>query len=105
MFLGGYIMTIDPAGFDGLFVTGKMMNFNDAELDAMFEEGKAITDTAARQAVYTKIQQYVADQALFYPFGTNLRLLITNPALQGLDDAVLVPIHTMNNFGNLYFAG
>ena len=105
MYLGGYIMTIDPAGFDGLFATGKMMNFNDANLDAMFEEGKAITDTAERQAVYTKIQQYVADQALFYPFGTNLRLLITNPALQGLDDAVLVPIHTMNNFGNLYYAG
>ena len=104
MFLGGYIMTIDPAGYDGLFATGKMMNFSDAELDAMFEKGKATTDPAERAVIYTEIQQMVADRALFYPFGTNLRLLVTNPNLQGIDDATLVAIHTFNNFGGLYYA-
>ena len=55
-------------------------------------------------AIVAEIQQMVADRALFYPFGTNLRLLVTNPNLQGIDDATLVAIHTFNNFGGLYYA-
>ena len=105
MYLGGYIMTIDPAGFDGMFASGNMINYASAEIDRLFDEGKATTDPAERKVIYTKLQQVVADEALFYPFGTNLRLLVTNPALKGLDDAILVPITTLNNYGKLYYAG
>ena len=103
MYLGGYIMSIDPAGFSGMFASGNMMNFNMPELDALFEEGKATTDTAKRQEVYTKIQQMAADSALFYPFGTNLRILVVNPDVQGVEDAALVPITTFEDISKLSF--
>ena len=61
MYMGGYIMTIDPAGYDGMFATGNMINYASAEIDALFEQGKATTDPAERQAIYTKLQQLVAD--------------------------------------------
>ena len=103
MYLGGYIMSIDPAGFSGMFASGCMMNFNMPELDALFEKGKATTVTEERQAVYTQIQQMAADSALFYPFGTNLRLLVVNPAVKGVEDAALVPIVTFEDISNLHY--
>ena len=103
MYMGGYIMTIDPAGYDGMFATGNMINYASAEIDALFEQGKATTDPAERQAIYTKIQQLVADEALFYPLGTNLRLLVVNPELKGLDEAGLVSIVTFDDIGRLHF--
>ena len=103
MYLGGYIMTIDPAGYSGMFATGEMINYASAEIDQLFEDGKATTDPAERQAIYTKIQQLVADEALFYPFGTNLRLLVVNPELQGIDEAALVSIVTFEDIGRLHY--
>ena len=103
LYLGGYIMTIDPAGYDGMFATGNMINYASAEIDALFEAGKATTDPAERQAIYTEIQQLVADEALFYPMGTNLRLLVVNPDLQGLDEAALVSVITFDDIGRLHY--
>ena len=103
MYMGGYIMTIDPAGYDGMFATGNMINYASAEIDALFEQGKATTDPAERQAIYTRLQQLVADEALFYPLGTNLRLLVVNPELKGLDEAGLVSIVTFDDIGRLHF--
>ena len=103
MYLGGYIMTIDPAGYSGMFTTGNMINYASAEIDQLFEDGKATTDPAERQAIYTKIQQLVAEEALFYPLGTNLRLLVVSPELQGLDEAGLVSIVTFDDIGRLHF--
>ena len=103
MYMGGYIMTIDPAGYDGMFATGNMINYASAEIDSLFEQGKATTDPAERQAIYTKIQQLVADEALFYPLGTNLRLLVVNPELKGMDEAGLVSIVTFDDIGRLHF--
>ena len=101
--LGGYIMTIDPAGYDGMFATGNMINYASAEIDALFEEGKSTTDPAERKAIYTRLQQLVADEALFYPMGTNLRLLVVNPELKGLDEAALVSIITFDDIGRLHY--
>ena len=103
MYLGGYIMSIDPDGFSGMFASGNMMNFNMPEMDALFEAGKATTDTAERQKIYTEAQQLAADSALFYPFGTNLRLLVLNPNVQGVEDAALVPITTFEDISHLSF--
>lgn len=103
LYLGGYIMTIDPAGYDGMFATGNMINYASSEIDALFEEGKATTDPAQRQAIYTRLQQLVADEALFYPLGTNLRLLVVNPELKGLDEAALVSIITFEDIGRLHY--
>lgn len=103
MYLGGYIMTIDPDGFKGMFGTGQMINYANADLDALFEAGMKETDTAKRAEIYTQAQQMVADEALFYPFGTNLRIIVTNPALKGIDEAVLAPIYTFEDMSKLYF--
>ena len=103
LYLGGYIMTIDPAGYDGMFATGNMINYASAEIDALFEAGKATTDPDERKAIYTELQQKVADEALFYPMGTNLRLLVVNPKLKGLDEAALVSIVTFEDIGRLHF--
>ena len=103
LYLGGYIMSIDPDGFSGMFATGNMINYASAEIDALFEAGKATTDPAERQKIYTELQQKVADEALFYPFGTNLRLLVVSPELQGIEEAALVPIITFEDISELNF--
>ena len=103
MYLGGYIMTIDPDGYKGMFGTGQMINYASEELDKLFAEGMIVTDQAKRAEIYTKAQQLVANEALFYPFGTNLRIIVTNPALKGIDEAVLAPIYTFEDMSKLYF--
>lgn len=103
MYLGGYIMTIDPDGFKGMFGTGQMINYANDDLDALFEKGMKETDTEKRAEIYTEAQQMVANEALFYPFGTNLRIIVTNPSLQGIDEAVLAPIYTFEDMSHLYF--
>lgn len=104
MYLGGYIMTIDPAGYAGMFATGNMINYANPEIDALFAEGKVETDPEKRAEIFTELQQKVAEEALFYPFGTNLRLLVTNPSLKGMEeDAKFVPIYTFDDFSKLYF--
>ena len=54
--------------------------------------------------IFKELQQKVAEEALFYPFGTNLRIFVTNPALQGMEeDAKFVPIYTFDDSSKLYF--
>lgn len=103
MYLGGYVMTLDPDGFSVAFASGQMVNYASEELDQLFVDGRAEADPAKRKEIYNKAQQVVADEALFYPFGTNLRLLVTNPALEGIEDAGLVPIFTFEDMSKLYF--
>lgn len=103
MYLGGYVMTIDPDGFNGMFGTGQMINYANEELDQLFADGRAEADPAKRKEIYNKAQKLVADEALFYPFGTNLRLLVTNPALEGIEEAGLVPIITFEDMSKLSF--
>ena len=103
MYLGGYIMTVDPDGFKGMFGTGNMINYANADLDALFEAGMLETDTEKRAEIYTEAQQMVADEALFYPFGTNLRIIVTNPALQGIEEATLAPIYTFEDMSKLHY--
>lgn len=67
-------------------------------------KSKVETDAAKRAEIFKELQQKVAEEALFYPFGTNLRIFVTNPALQGMEeDAKFVPIYTFDDFSKLYF--
>lgn len=103
MYLGGYIMTIDPDGFKGMFGTGQMINYASEKLDELFSKGQAETDANARKEIYKEAQQTVADEALFYPFGTNLRILVTNPNVQGIEEAGLAPIYTFEDMSKLSY--
>ena len=101
MYLGGYIMTFDPDGFRPLYGTGQMMNFASEKVDNLFEQGKTELDPKKRAKIYDELQMEVSKEALFYPFGENLRILVTNSEIKGIKEAGLVPIYTFEDMSGL----
>lgn len=101
MYLGGYIMTFDPDGFRPLYGTGQMMNFASEKVDNLFEQGKTELDPKKRAKIYDELQMEVSKEALFYPFGENLRILVTNSEIKGIKEAGLVPIYTFEDMSKL----
>ncbi len=106
MFLGGYIMGVDPNNYASLFVTGSASNYShmsDPELDELFRQGSVETDDTKRAEIYKKAQQKLADDAIFYPIVTNSRLLAVTNDVDGVADARLVPIYTFEDMSKLFF--
>jgi peptide/nickel transport system substrate-binding protein len=106
MFLGGYIMGVDPNNYASLFVTGSASNYShmsDPDLDELFRQGSVEVDTAKRAEIYKKAQQKLADDAIFYPIVTNSRLLAVTNDVDGVADARLVPIYTFEDMSKLFF--
>ena len=106
MFLGGYIMGIDPNNYATLFTTGSASNYShmsDTDLDELFRQGSVETDDAKRAEIYKKAQQKLADDAIFYPIVTNSRLLAVTNDVGGVEDARLVPIYTFEDMSKLFF--
>jgi peptide/nickel transport system substrate-binding protein len=103
IYLGGYVMGVDPDMYSSLFVSTKdnMLNYNNTEIDALFDEGNATLDESERQAIYKEVQQKVAEEAIFYPLGCNLRTLVTSARVGGIEDAQLVPIYTFGDLSKL----
>lgn len=106
MYLGGYIMGVDPNNYATLFVSGSASNYanmSDAELDKLFLDGSVEPDDAKRAEIYKKAQQRLADLAIFYPIVTNKRLLAVSGNVGGMEEARLVPIYTFEDMSKLYF--
>ncbi len=106
MFLGGYIMGVDPNNYATLFVTGSASNYthmSDTDLDELFRQGSIEADDAKRAEIYKKAQQKLADDAVFYPIVTNSRLLAVTNDVGGVEDARLVPIYTFEDMSKLFF--
>ncbi len=106
LFLGGYIMGVDPNNYATLFTTGSASNYShmsDPELDELFRQGSVETDDAKRAEIYQKAQQKLADDAIFFPIVTNSRLLAVTNDVGGVEDARLVPIYTFEDMSKLYF--
>lgn len=103
MFLGGYIMGVDPDIYSMLFMSTKddSMNYESDEINELFVRGNATLDETERTAIYKEVQQKIADEALFYPFGSNLRTLVTSARVDGIEDAKLVPIYTFEDASKL----
>ena len=101
MYLGGYIMTFDPDGFRDMFGTGQMINYASEKVDSLFEQGKTELDPKKRVEIYDELQMEVSKEALFYPFGTDLRILVTNSEIKGIEEAGLVPIYTFEDMSKL----
>ena len=103
IFLGGYVMGVDPDMYSMLFVSTKdnMINYNNKEIDELFAKGNATLDEAERKDIYTEVQKKVAEEAVFYPFGCNLRTLVTSARVEGIEDAQLVPIYTFGDLSKL----
>ena len=106
MFLGGYIMGIDPDTFSPLFTSDSNYNyshFKDAELDDLFNKGRVETDEAKRKEIYNSIQQRIQDNAFFYPMLENKRIVVMSSSLTGIEEAKLVPVYTFEDMSKLNF--
>jgi len=106
MFLGGYIMGIDPSTFFDLFRSDSAYNFShlvDADLDALFAKGASETDATKRMEIYTQIQQRIQDNGAFYPYADNKRILAVTSNVGGVEEASLVPVYTFEDMSKLFF--
>ncbi|WP_460802414.1 ABC transporter substrate-binding protein [Microbacterium sp. GXF6406] len=103
-FLGGYIMGADPDAYSALFRTDASSNFfhySNPATDALFDAGVAELDAEARGAIYDDLQAQIAEDAVIYPITDNLKILAVNSRIGGVEEAGLVPIYTLENFGLL----
>lgn len=106
MFLGGYIMGIDPSTFFDLFRSDSAYNYShlvDKDLDALFAKGAAEIDPAKRMAIYTEVQQRIQSDAAFYPYADNKRILAVTANVAGVEEAGLVPVYTFEDMSKLFF--
>lgn len=104
MYLGGYIMGIDPDTFSSLFETGAASNYmyyDDSEINELFAEGRKETDTERRKEIYAKLQAAIQDTGCFYPITSNKRILIMSNSVQNVDAAKLVPVYTFEDTSKL----
>ena len=106
MFLGGYIMGIDPDTFNSLFLSDSQWNYShfaDKQIDDLFNAGRVETDEAKRKEIYNQIQQKLQANAYFFPILENKRIVVMSSNLQGVDDAKLVPVYTFEDMSKLYY--
>ncbi|MGE8203255.1 ABC transporter substrate-binding protein [Heyndrickxia sp. NPDC080065] len=106
MYLGGYIMGIDPDTFNSLFVTNSnanYMHYSNKKVDELFNQGRVEKDDAKRQAIYEEIQKIIIDDAAFYPLTENKRILAIDSRIKGIDEAGLVPVYTFEDMSKLSY--
>ena len=108
MYLGGYIMGIDPDTFSSLFENDGAYNYMHYSgydtIDQLFEEGRSELDESARKETYAKLQAAVQDTGAFYPIISNNKILVVNNRIQGVEDAGLVPVYTFEDTSSLKIA-
>ncbi len=103
IYLGGYVMGVDPDIYSSLFVSTKdnMINYDNKEIDKLFADGNATLDEAERKSIYNEVQKKISEEAIIYPFGSNLRSLVTSARVGGLEEAKFVPIYTFGDLSKL----
>ncbi|MDP4170435.1 MAG: ABC transporter substrate-binding protein [Bacillota bacterium] len=106
MYLGGYIMGIDPDTFNSLFVTGSpanYMHYSNPVVDDLFNKGRVEKDDAKRKEIYDQIQKLVIEDSAFYPITENKRILAIDSRIQGINEAGLVPVYTFEDMSKLSY--
>lgn len=104
LWLGGYIMGIEPDAYSLLFRTGASSNYfgySNPATDALFDKGITTADQAERKTIYADLQRQIADDAIFFPIADNLKILAVNQRIGGVEEAHPAPIYTLENFGKL----
>lgn len=105
LFMGGYIMGIDPDNYATLFVSDGEANFSgieNAAIDKDFNEGKTELDVSKREAIYVDLQKTLIDEAFFLPLTENKRIIAVSKRIGGIDAAKLVPIFTFEDMSKLF---
>lgn len=105
MFLGGYIMGIDPDTFNSLFIPGatNYSHFENNKLVELFNAGRVENDEAKRKEIYNQVQKQIQADGYFYPMLENKRILVMSSNVDGVKDAALVPVYTFEDMSKLYF--
>lgn len=104
LFLNGYIRGIDPDGYRLLFGPGATNNYfqyKSAVVGELFDKGAKELDETTRKAIYAQLQQVIAEDAVIYPIVDNRRILAVNARIQGVTEANLVPIYSLENMSKL----
>jgi len=105
LYLGGYIMGIDPDTFGSLFESGASYNFMHYDIpsiDQLFEAGRTELDQDKRKTIYADLQAVLQDEAVFYPIVSNNKILVVSDSVKGVDEAQLVPVYTFEDTSYLY---
>jgi peptide/nickel transport system substrate-binding protein len=104
LFLGGYIMGVDPDNYASLFTSDGGANFSGIKnetIDGLFAAGRVELDTSKRAAIYKELQKEFMDYAFFLPLTENKRILAISNRIGGIDEAKLVPIFTFEDMSKL----
>ncbi len=104
LFMGGYIMGNDPDLYSRLFASDGAANYfqyNSEVTDKLFDNGATQMDENKRKEIYVKLQQQIANDAVFYPIVDNRKVLATNKAISHVEEAGLVPIYTFEDLSKL----
>lgn len=104
LFIGGYIMGLDPDAYSLLFRSGASANYfsySNPATDALFDQGIVATTPEERKAIYADLQRQIAQDAVFYPIADNLKILAVNQRIGGVDQARTAPIYTLENWSAL----
>ncbi len=103
--MGGYIMGFEPDAYKSLFVSTEAYNYShyvNKDFDAMWAKAAIETDAAKRADLYKKIQQFIADEMLFYPIAYTKSIIAVDKKYEGLKEAITKPVVMFENLGKLY---
>lgn len=103
MYICTYVMGNDPDMYASLFdpAMGNYLNFNSEEIVEKFNQGREELDNEKRIEIYKEAQQLVAEEALIYPFGSDMSVLATTKDVVGADTADMHSMHLFLNWTQL----
>lgn len=108
MYLGGYIMGIDPDTFASLFEADAAYNYmyykGYDKINELFAQGRAEMDESKRKEIYADLQAEIQNTGAFYPIISNNKILVINKRIQGVEEAGLVPVYTFEDTSYLKLA-
>lgn len=101
MYLGGYIMGIDPDTFASLFESGAAYNYmyytGYSTINELFAKGRSELDMEKRKEIYAQLQSEIQNTGAFYPIVSNNKILVISEKIQGIEEAGLVPVYTFED--------
>ncbi|MDK6804750.1 ABC transporter substrate-binding protein [Aerococcus sp. UMB7834] len=104
LFIGGYIMGLDPSAYAPFYTTGGAKNyfkFSTPEGDRLFQAGEVEVDPDRRKAIYNQAQSEVMSHAIFYPYVDNKKIMAVDKRISGVEAANLVPIYQFGDASQL----
>lgn len=108
MYLGGYIMGIDPDTFASLFEADAAYNYmyykGYDKINELFAQGRAEMDESKRKEIYADLQAEIQNTGAFYPIISNNKILVISKRIQGVEEAGLVPVYTFEDTSYLKLA-